>query len=269
VKTNRALFIFLVLVSFGCQQSITLELPKYDDKVAVYCVLIPGVRTQLYLNLSKSYYQYGDTTGDPRFIKNATVTITNTTDNIIDVFKLDSIHTSYYFYIGKYDVLPGKHYVLDVRYNGKVINAETTVPLPIEIDHYTYTKVKQGGTNGKGYIDFDMYIRDRPGEKDAYVFGNDDSRTYTTDLGQDGEMMDVHVKWNIPSNFNINGTFWINGTVTTATRVTGTYLNDLKTQANASKNPFATPVVLQSNINGGIGIFGSATNSKQHFITVH
>jgi hypothetical protein len=265
----------LVLLSFGCEQNITLNLPKYENKVAVYCILSPGTRAQMYLNLSKSYYDYGDTIGGERFIKTASVVIANTNDNTNDTLKLDSafqLGTMAYFYTGKHDILPGRHYVASIKYNGKVINAETTVPSIVNIDHYTYKKIIDTSSFGNGsYFSFDIYFNDQQGTENYYVissgqFPTVDNYNFISDQGQDGRQMDFPYNAQFSPGLD---TLSQDVILVNATKATAKYLQELQNQPSAAQDPFAVPVILESNINGGLGIFGAMTPSKLVTLKAH
>ena len=61
MKKAYLFIILLCLMSYGCEKNISLDIPKYDSKVVVYCILQPGVYPQVYLSRSQSYYSYADT----------------------------------------------------------------------------------------------------------------------------------------------------------------------------------------------------------------
>lgn len=249
---------------YGCQQNITLELPKYDPKVAVYCILNPTEYPFMTLNLSKSYYSYGDTTASFQFITTAKVYLTDQTANTIDTLKLDSTNGSFkqWFYRGHHDPIAGHNYVANIYYNGKIINAETIVPLKVKIDSVGYIKLQDPNSLSIDY-ELHVYFHDIQGEANSYSISSSQFTNYTSDLGFDGKQLEIienlsDIFGYPPPPAPITFSFQLNNYTT----ATAKYLNDINTQASSANDPLSQPVVIESNVNGGLGIFGAVTQTE-------
>jgi hypothetical protein len=278
---KRFLILTIALVSLGfagCKQNITLDLPHYDNKVAVFCILNPDSLPKMYLNLSQSYYNYGDTGTGYRFIKNARVVITDQTLNRNDTLHLDSAYegTSYtktWFFKGKYKPVSGNHYIANINYNGKIITSETTVPQPVSINHFDYKKIIDT-IKMPSWIEIHVYVNDKAGVANSYSILNlDQNQThrnrsdyeFTSDQGLDGKQ--VEVIYYVDGSL-INDTFTAPLVVYTATKATDKYITDVYTQAYNYQDPFSEPVIIEGNVNGGLGLFGSMAPSPVIFVKV-
>jgi len=269
MKQLRIIFILCGLqILSACEQNITLELPHYDPKVAVYCVLTPSQQPVMYLNLSKSYYSYGDTSSSLGFIKNAQVYITDQTSNYTDTLKLDSgnVYTAYqgvvytWFYKGRHNVKAGDHYATQIHYNGKILTAETTVPPAVIDDHYTEEKLVDSIFGTQGY-EIHAFVNDQAGVANYYSLiepsQQGDIQDWTSDLGLDGKQLELIYDLD---TFR-QPPFSVAMSIASASKATAVYLQDLTNQAQSSQDPFSQPVTLESNINGGLGLFGAITYS--------
>lgn len=264
---------------FGCQQNITLELPKYEPKVAVFCILRPDQLPVMYLNLSKSYYSYGDTSGGYNFIKNAIVVITDQTINISETLHLDSGYVSFpnytysWFYLGKHVPLIGHNYIANISYNGKMIKAETMVPMPVNVDHFDYAKAPNSY-----YYNYHIYFNDLKGQTNYYsvsqflpaALGNEifDDTGFISDVGLDGKQLEINTNSYDNQGFSYKPPFTHWFAINSATPEAGKYMIDVSTQASSSRDPLSQPVVIESNVNGGLGIFGAVTPSPEFYIEV-
>jgi len=277
------LFLIISLIAFsGCQQNITIQLPNYTPKVAVDCILQDGTLPQLYLNLSTSYYSYGDTTNGYKSIKNAQVYITDQTANTTDSLVLDSFkyrgNSWQYIYsskpTGRNTTQAGHHYVLKINYNGRFITAETTVPEPVKVDHFDYSLVNDPN-NPPPYHNFNIYFYDLPGQGNYYSVTQIDSTgtseysdtDYISDLGFDGKLLEITTT-DYDEQGNVEPPPYTHGfRINNASKELGKYITDINNQAFNS-GPLNEPVTIESNINGGLGIFGAYTPSPIIYIHV-
>jgi len=267
LKNLKNIFILLPLVTlFSCQQNITLELPKYNPQVCVYCILEPGTYPQMYLNLSQSYYNYGDTTGGVRVIKNATVTITDVTANRVDKLFLDSGYITgnndmVWYYKVNFASQIGHHYIANINYNSQIVTAETTIPPAVKIDTVTYERVFNQSTGRYDYS-FHYLFHDIAGEANFYTAVSPISYSvnnfytdFLSDIGHDGQQLEITTTAN-----NLYPPLQLNAQVKTVTAAVEKYDTDVWTQDH-SNGPLSAPVAIESNINGGLGIFGAIFGS--------
>lgn len=270
-KTYLLLLFLLALVSFGCQKNISLNLPKYDNKVVVFCVLQPDFPPAMSLTLSQSYYSYADTIGKPTYITNAQVIITDQNANTVDTLALDTF--SQYNYYGKHRVVAGHHYIAKITYQGKIITAVTSVPMAVKIDSIDY--VKMINAIGPGSIDtsyeFNIFFKDIPGEADyytltqssKYTFNNQETvyNPFTSDTGIDGKQIEITTQLINYTPTTPAPTFDIYFNIDNANKETSDYFTNIYAQANNANNPFSQPIFVSGNINGGLGLFGAMTPS--------
>jgi Tfp pilus assembly protein PilP len=269
--------ILCVLVLQGCTQNITLDLPSYENKVAVFCLLSPDSLPKMYLNLSKSYYAYADTTPGYRFVKSASVTITDQSKNTIDTLHLDSAiegfsNTFTWFYRGKKRINAGDHYIANIKYGGKILTAETTVPLPVTMDHYYYKKSVDTFGMYANY-EFHVFFNDRADESNSYTlsafppigFHNIHEYNFSSDAGFNGKQMEAVYYY---SNQQPNDSFSIGFTIDNATPQTDKYITDVYNQQGSYQDPFTEPVVIESNVTGGLGLFGAIAPSPMFTVKV-
>jgi len=259
----------------SCQQNITLQLPKYNPQVCVYCILEAGAEPMMFLNLSQSYYNYGDTAGGVRVIKNATVTITDQTENRVDKLFLDSNYLPaspelVWFYTINKPYKTGHHYVANISYNGQIITAEATIPQAIKkIDTVTYERYFNPSSGWWNYT-FHYFFHDIPGEPDYYtaispnaVSFNNFYSNFISDAGQDGQQLEITT-----TNPTLGPPpLSLGAQVISVTEGMAKYEADVWTQ-HQSGGPLSEPVAIESNINGGLGVFGALTSSPAYLIKI-
>ena len=276
MKNKLIISIFLAVIFFGCQKNISLNIPKYEGKVVVFCILQPNQWPDMSLTLSQSYYSYADTTGQPTYITNAQVTITDQNTNIVDTL----IGHSFGYYQGHHNTVAGHHYIANINYQGKKITAETTVPMPVKIDHIDYVKLSP--PIGPGVFDssyfFSIFFNDIPGEADYYAVTQSSKYTFnnaitgysvfTTDAGLDGKQIDITTELINNDSVPPSPPFLVTFNLENATKETYDYFNSINSQSNSANNPFSQPVMVKSNINGGLGLFGAMTPSPDFFVNV-
>src|SRR5688572_3512048 len=109
----------------SCQEDITLEVPPYENKLAVFCILQADSIPRLFLNRSKSYFNYIDRSQELFYIDNARVIIKDVTSGITDTLVADSGYvqdpyssSTFYmhYYTGKNKAQVGHKYTLDITH---------------------------------------------------------------------------------------------------------------------------------------------------------
>ncbi len=254
---KKASFFTLILFSLllgSCEKNITLDIPKYDSKVVVFCVLLPNQRAQLSLSLSQSYYSYADTdtTLNNHFITNAKVYITDLTAGTTDTFQEDTFSQNK-IYFGKKFIATGHTYFLHVNYNGKILTAQTTVPMPPKIDHVDYLKLDTTFYGGPNY-EFHVYFNDLPGGPNYFSV---DNANFISDVGLAGKQLEIIEDLSLAPNYPITVDVQVNN----ANKETSDFLSNANIQNQNANNPFSEPVIVEGNINGGLGLFGAISQS--------
>ncbi len=278
-------FLLLALLC-SCREDITLGIPPYETKLAVHCILQPGVRPVLFLNRSKGYFEYTDTSTDINYIDDATVILTDVTAGWIDTLKSAFMtfgggSTHGYYFCDK-QIISGHTYKLNVWHKGRHVSAETTVPDPVVIKNVTFT------ADSSNYIDplyqmkyiFNIEFEDIAGQQNAYkIISNtrnaitswhEDERNkkYLYDYGNDGATLTYnYYQW---VYFKPADMVYARFIVENSTAATAEYTQALINQVNSRDENefFAEPVILKHNINGGLGIFGAKSISQPFSVRI-
>jgi hypothetical protein len=288
---NKILFYVLILVFISCEKEITVDLPKSTQQYVVEASVNQTLATLNYVFISKSvdYFNPDLSLGG---VKNATVFITEGTINgsdtnyngtrtqLFDIATLaqplpgaDSILRGISgIYFNPFLICTeGKAYFLEITLDdGTKINGKTYIPKVVPIDTIKYT-IKKEDVNHDGF-------------NDAYVnlFFNDPPQQNNYRLATFNYTNSVLLGWGSADNFRTFDDELLNGVqrIISYTRpfaqgdTLNFYLNSIGRKEfifwqsfNSAANnggPFATPVLLKSNINGAIGSFtGYGCSYKQ------
>lgn len=287
--------LFLLAFCFkGCIEDITVDLPEYENKVAVYGVLRPDERPEIYLNLSRSYFDYTNN-HDLDFITTAQVFLENVQEGTKEQLRLDSAYERSqlqfdsvltYFYSSPNKILPGKRYRLQVLYNGKEVTGETQVPEAAEIKNIAYEASDPNSGFMSQYYILTSAIQDQPGQPNAYrmkavysdSFYNPQTRRYevsereelgqefTSDRGEDGRELQARLE--IYEYIEPGDSLVLNLVIENATQSTADYLESVQEQSYNFDNPLSEPVLLLHNVQGGLGVFGSVSATQKYRIVV-
>jgi len=254
MKKAYLFIILLCLMSYGCEKNISLEIPKYNDKVVVYCILMPYNDIQVYLSLSQSYYSYADTnsTISNTLIQTAQVIVTDQTANKTDTLQYNIFAQSYGEGRNGFFAISGHHYVMNVNYQGKILTAETTVPMQAKIDHVDYIKLDTAQNQGTNY-EFNVFFNTVAGGPNSYLLSN--QTNFISDNGVAGEQLETTINYRLGPVYPDTVYFQLSN----ATQETANYLSNINIQSQNAGDPFTQPVIVEGNINGGLGIFGAIT----------
>ncbi len=283
MKKIIAMFILNFLVIASCTKKADIDLPTADEKLVVTCFISPGdsVLTAV-VRTSKLKYGVIDTARRNKIyqdVENAYVSISDGVNSITLPFNLNE-----YFYkasTSNFPIVSGKNYFLTVSTpDGKKVTANTTVPsekLPIELFEITEKKADSL------FIEFDVNVTvaDIPNQinyvglyvqnfsstslTEPYLY-NQNSFTsfgsFDTDefVGKTKyvfssqnfiyEPMRITSAYSYVSALNCNKDFYL--------------YNKSVQDATGSGGPFADPVMVYSNIDGGFGCFGAFVVSTQN-----
>lgn len=206
----------------------------------------------------------------------------------------DSILVSYY--TAPIKILPNVTYRLEANINGETISAETTVPKTPEVIETTIvTEVQNDGDGDAFNVDFlQIKFNDLKDEENYYKFrvfynqeaiieqrdtndviiGYDTIRVgynylrgrFISDEGDDGEVFTLKFRLNDRVNTYGDSTyvFSLKSSVISYDPLLIRFNNSLSNQQNDNGgvlDPFKEPVLVKSNVNGGLGIFTSRTES--------
>jgi hypothetical protein len=287
---NRILYLIIVLIAvLSCRKEVFLE-PRssYEEQLFIESMLYPGKEPKVFLSKSLPFFNE-EVTPQEMFARGAVVSITRGTE--VDQLQPDSTFDKFRcrwnpFYVGAIPVIHGETYTLKVIYEGETYTASTTIDQPkVQIDELEYTPEffdVYGGHDG-----LIIRLKDAPGEGNFYRFQMDrwiDTSRYhahvfdglannctqgeqflVTDLGRtvfsdeniDGEDMELFVEVSFEYRKGDEAEVYI----LSLDRKSAAFFQDLDNQLQSILNPFVEPVFLKSQIEGALGVFGSAVRS--------
>lgn len=275
-------------------------LPETDSKLVVACFISPQ-DTVLAAKVTETKLLIG-TTGDIRDdITNATVSLSDGSKSIQLIY---SAKFGYYRALpAALPILEGKTYTITVSTpDGRKVNASTTVPAntpikEIKIDSTTVNDFQRGNSIKNTEYDVKVIWQDKAGEANYYraisaydiVYQISESKTNKKlsdtlistlvdlrtidDKNTDGQLLSLNRTF-VPS-MNI-------GSIQNNREVSDKRVNKIKVglfqtdihyynyhtslrRQRENNNPFAEPVLLYTNINGGFGCFGAYNATWQEF----
>lgn len=274
-------------------------LPETDSKLVVACFISPQ-DTVLSAKVTETKLLIG-TTGDIRDdITNATVSLSDGSKSIRLVY---SQKLGYYRALpSELPILVGKTYKISVNTpDGRQVSSSTTVPNPIaikevKIDSTKVNDFQQGNSVTDTEYDVKVIWQDKVGEPNYYraisefvflyrivdsinkkvinapVSAIVDLRTLD-DKDNDGKLLSLNRAY-LPTNIggNIQGQDANLKTRLDKIKV-GLFQTDIHyynyhtslRRQRENNNPFAEPVLLYTNINGGFGCFGAYNATWQEF----
>jgi hypothetical protein len=246
-------FMFCSLLSCNRTKNIDVPLPAFNSQPVVECYIEPGQPYRLTLTESVSYFS----TPTLPVIPHALVLITHqgVTDTLRYLAIPDSSDGKAYNYVGDttkkvpYDYnTPFTLYIKDSL--GRVVTSTTTILPPVPIDTVEFQFNNAGRaitivhfTDNPATTDYYRYlVVDNPGifqEKGDIVFSDQyfqtSSQAIASQVTVAPGMIYVYLMHLTADYYN--------------------FLTSVNNAINANGNPFAQPASIQSNINGGIGIF--------------
>jgi hypothetical protein len=264
------LFSALVLFFAACEKTADIELPQTPPMMAVFGFVEEG--KDVTIKLEEVVPIFGKTKRDPVPVSGASVVITEGT-NSYTLTEGQGPNGTYSFF-GFFQGEAGKTYTLEVKKAGfPDLKASCRVPdyLPNSVTH-TYVAVP----DPDGYTDSVRRIgyrwMDRQGTTDYYRF---------TAVANFNGLQEAYVQFldqNMPDEskdgeeiYTGLGTFWqySTGNPTASLEVSFElmvldvhafkYMRTFDAAYYNEGNPFAEPVIMYTNVEGGIGVFGGVT----------
>jgi hypothetical protein len=279
-KRILSIFALSLLIAFtGCEKEVTnIKLPQASSKLVVTSFISPQ-DTLLRVSVVESVPAIGKSTLSSNTIRDATVTMSNGDRSVTFTYQ-----DTQQAYVADADVLPivqGNSYALEVvDTKGRKANATCTVPInqPVDVEMVIDSAKSD-------YADFMQYYmtlnwQDTPGEINYYrIFAEiattqgshspfsqrvyfEDSRNdinLLTDNRLDGAKFSSPRGsiWKPPYNPDHPTTNTLVGYLLNTDEHYYRYHQSLNNNYNTDGNPFAEPVLLYSNMNGGLGVFAS------------
>ncbi len=272
---------FIGVLLFGlmsCERDITLDIVQPEQQIVVEGIVENGRQVSVILSKNLPFIGVIDTAAlTPYFVNNAEVTVE--CDN--KIYTLRQIDPSFPFYFSPelFGEI-GKVYNLKVVVENKVITATTRILQPIALDSIFTEEVE----NRPGFYRLSVTLNDPP------ILGNyyramtklAAQQNYDTDFQSvyddnlvNGKKFDFSInngKGNLSdtTDFETYGFFKKGDTVdlrwSVITKDHFDFWRTVERQGSSAGNPFSAPLKIKSNINGGIGIWGSYANANYRVI---
>ncbi len=276
----REYFILLTLTFAisSCERDISLDIIQSEQQIVVEGIVEQGRQLSVILSRNLPFIGVIDTaTLTPYFVNNAIVTVES--DGKIDTLKQISPDFPFYISFTLFGEI-GKTYNLKVEADNKIITATTTILNPIPLDSVFVKEVE----NKPGLYELFVTLND-PNVLGNYYramtkLGN--QQNYDTDFQSvyednliNGKKFDFAInagKGNLDDStgFDEYGYFQEGDTIdlrwSVITKEHFDFWQTVERQGSSAGNPFSAPLKIKSNINGGIGIWGSYANSNYRII---
>jgi len=254
MKKYSLLLILSLFLFASCEKEANIKILKVEPKLVINSFINENSTFSVSVELSKAIYN-NVSYNLPTYVENAQVTISDgtTTHNLI--------HSSYGMY---YNSVPfqyassGKTYHLTVSTpDGKSVTASTTVPKPVNQGQILYSITP---TNNVNEYNLKISFQDSYYTGDYYILKieneNDDefeSSILISDIEVDND------QW-ITKNFKVKHepNEYLFCIIYHISKEYYEFNKKLETIPEAG-NPFAEPVQMYTNINGGFGIFGGSS----------
>ena len=254
MQALKKLFLIFVTVSFiACETEVNPpDIEDAEDLLVVNSVISPALE-EILVQVSISQKSFGVINNSNDLIDDAVVTISNGTDE--EVLNYDDEFGAYRLSTSVFPIVEGGSYRLDVVAGSRQVFGETTVPVgTVNVDSYGFDRNElevvwqdiEGQENfyrlaAQGYVsEFEFW--------DLFFFDEDE---FVSDINKDGKLLDAKAEvFSFGQRYDS-----LIVRVMTCTELYYDYYDILDEFVN--DDPFADPVRLPSNINGGLGIFTS------------
>ncbi len=264
-------WIFLLAALSSCQREGDIGYVEYTPLVAVEGKIESGGYAFVLLTWTSSFNQELDTAYLlNHVIRSAKVTVSNGREKeILTLGQRPGFIPPYAYYGSEIKGVPGEKYTLEIFYQNRVISAETIIPEPVALDEYRFEKTAPEDTTGYIYIRFtDQPARQRyyqvstmvKGKEAVFtpcLFGNMDNKQFggKTDISlQINKGPVLYPKTSFETYFVTGNEVQIQ--FKTMPQEGYHFWNSWQEELLNSQNPiFPARSDLQSNINGGIGIW--------------
>lgn len=282
---KAAFYLLFVLLLGGCTKKAKISLPEREEKLVVTSFISPDDTTLLVVVRSStpkfSYSSFGnenETIGDAQVMISApgrALTI-----------PLDPIFRVYWAKTKDFPIHPGETYTLVVTaWNGERVRATTTVPLDtLQILAFEGDLQKSEGmqNNHRMDISYSFEVSDQPGvtnyvamyHRKNMLIGNDSSGFFggfdyfdfgTGIFDDDEHEAATSYHGSSRSEMYLDSSFAveIDLHVLNSSREFYLYNRSVQQSLFVGDNPFAEPVLVYSNVEGGFGCFGSYRCTKR------
>lgn len=276
MKKILALLIMFSVSLVACETDADIEIPAQDPKLVVSSFINPGAEFQyLKVYMSDPIFD-GSTIDNTVMINNADVRISDGSQTVS--FGYDFNVDSYVLPRTSLNIEYNKEYTITVTYDGKSVNStiKTVSNVPLILNEVKIDSILEDDPFGGNYTTYFGYVKwqDPANEVNYYcleLYGlvkninGDTSRislsdfyssVYISDEGKNGTSMNATIEAYMFTPEMIG-----NGYVGYELMLTKTdehYYRYFKSLQNyGGDDPFSEPSLIYSNINNGLGLFGS------------
>lgn len=266
--------LFTILIFTSCEKEINIDLPAAEQKIVVDGGIFVGEPAEVTLTWSAGYFDPVDSASLANYvIQNAVVTVSDGTNTdtlhiTLDMNKPIPIVWKGLNVIGQV----GRTYVLTVVADGKTVTSSTTIPTPVPLDSVWFKPEIDGDSLGFAWA----HLTDPAGTGNGYRWFTKRLNVDPAFLAPFGSTFDdkfiegtsFDFAYNRPAppnstapddNDNRRGYFVTGDTIVVEFCSIGTaevdFFRTYEVEVSNNGNPFASPGVIQSNVNGGLGIF--------------
>lgn len=280
----------LLVLSWGCEKIIEINVPESDRKIVVNGLLNPDGNVRVNLTRSLTVVEKDSFI----YLHNADVRLFRGND-LIGQMEPD---TSGWYYLPGFMPRSGESYSLTAEYKGLTgIESQTTIPVPVPIQSVDTVLLTDSLKNRilklnvkfhdpagiRNYYGFSVnltykvfdYINMKPTNQKvsrlAFINQSDEFRQdesldyggkiYFDDLLFEGQDKNMEVKLSDYA-FIESDTVWLDIHLEQVERPYFLYVSSSLAYLRSKGNPFSEPVQVYSNINGGFGIFSSFAFSR-------
>lgn len=279
----KILFLLIIIIAISCEKDITVDLPQPEQKIVLEGAIENGEYPYLYVTKNVAYFDKVDTNTLINMIAlDSSAVITVTHENIVDTLHpmIDFNNIIPIKYQGNIKGEIGKTYILNAKIFGKTYTASTKIPVPVPLDSVKF-KLRQPDSPDDSTGFLWMYATDPDTAGNYYrlfskTLGKDNVFVHpTTSVADDQYFNGVSVEYRIYRGYNplvgeepdqsqedVPRWVFIKGetVVLKFCSLDVKHYNfwySIELQNASDGNPFASPVTIKSNIEGGaLGIWG-------------
>ncbi|MCB0397912.1 MAG: DUF4249 domain-containing protein [Flavobacteriales bacterium] len=262
----------------ACDTAIVLDLPQGEEDIVIYGFIEQDSLPVVSLTKSLAVFSTIDVSKlQSSFVHNAAVSLNDgdTTIQLVE-YNIPLNDFTYYFYslpsslINTYKGQVGKSYKLTVQAEGKTLTATTTIPEPLPLDSIWW--LPHPDEDNDSLVVLQVRFTDKPHEANyARYFTQRNSEpmypgyfaSVFDDSFLEGQTLDFALPRGQDRNDTINDTysyFWHGDTILvkwcSIDRAHFDFWMTVETDKNNQGNPFGMPTLIQSNVEGGLGVWG-------------
>lgn len=282
-------YLMLLVITVSCQKDIEITpKSKFQEELFIEGILYPGKVPRIYISRALPFFR-PEVTPQEVFARGATVVITNRgvqstlqADSTFDPFRCRWIP----YYEGGAAAQQGETYDLSVSYKGRSYSASTTIDqAKVNISSVEYTEEffdVYGGHDGviitlqdvAGAINYYRFQMNREIDNErlhAHTLGDvrsdctngemfpitDLGRTVFSDENIDGQLLTMPIE--VSFEYKEGDSTWI--FMQSLDVRAAKFYKSVNSQLESIFNPFVEPVFIDSQIEGALGVFGSAVRS--------